>query len=158
MKIKPAADEYLEKAKELSEEESQRLSSRMRGKPARKLEDKKLSTLEALAIQLEIDDELLSEWRKNMFAIKEKEAKKAAKEGETKEKAAKQKAEKLNKEKGYTFCMIEHDMDFIGRLCDPVIVMAEGSVLFEGTVEAAKKDEKVIESYLGKGSKLKSEN
>jgi branched-chain amino acid transport system ATP-binding protein len=63
--------------------------------------------------------------------------------------------EKLNKEKGYTFCMIEHDMDFIGRLCDPVIVMAEGSVLFEGQVEDAKKDEKVIESYLGRGSKLK---
>ena len=63
--------------------------------------------------------------------------------------------EKLNKEKGYTFCMIEHDMDFIGRLCDPVIVMAEGSVLFEGTVEDAKRDEKVIESYLGRGSKLK---
>ena len=62
---------------------------------------------------------------------------------------------KLNKEKGYTFCMIEHDMDFIGRLCDPVIVMAEGSVLFEGTAEDAKKDEKVIESYLGRGSKLK---
>ena len=33
---------------------------------------------------------------------------------------------RLNKERGYTFCMIEHDMDFIGRLCDPVIVMAEG--------------------------------
>jgi branched-chain amino acid transport system ATP-binding protein len=63
--------------------------------------------------------------------------------------------EKLNKEKGYTFCMIEHDMEFIGRLCDPVIVMAEGSVLFEGSVEDAKKDEKVIESYLGRGSKLK---
>ena len=63
--------------------------------------------------------------------------------------------EKLNKEKGYTFCMIEHDMDFIGRLCDPVIVMAEGSVLFEGSVEDAKKDEKVIESYLGRGSKIK---
>ena len=62
---------------------------------------------------------------------------------------------RLNKEKGYTFCMIEHDMDFIGRLCDPVIVMAEGSVLFEGSVENAKKDEKVIESYLGRGSKLK---
>ena len=45
--------------------------------------------------------------------------------------------EKLNKEKGYTFCMIEHDMDFIGRLCDPVIVMAEGSVLFEGSVDDA---------------------
>ena len=63
--------------------------------------------------------------------------------------------QKLNKEKGYTFCMIEHDMDFIGRLCDPVIVMAEGSVLFEGSVDNAKKDEKVIESYLGRGSKLK---
>ena len=62
---------------------------------------------------------------------------------------------KLNKEEGYTFCMIEHDMEFISRLCDPVIVMAEGSVLFEGTAEEAKKDEKVIESYLGRGSKLK---
>ena len=66
--------------------------------------------------------------------------------------------EKLNKEKGYTFCMIEHDMNFIGRLCDPVIVMAEGSVLFEGSIEDAKKDEKVIESYLGRGSKLKDNN
>ena len=62
---------------------------------------------------------------------------------------------KLNKEQGYTFCMIEHDMEFISRLCDPVIVMAEGSVLFEGTAEEVKKDEKVIESYLGRGSKLK---
>jgi branched-chain amino acid transport system ATP-binding protein len=62
---------------------------------------------------------------------------------------------KLNMEEGYTFCMIEHDMEFISRLCDPVIVMAEGSVLFEGSVEDAKKDERVIESYLGRGSKLK---
>jgi hypothetical protein len=93
MKIKLADDEYLEKAKELSEDEAQRILSRMRGKPARKLEDKKLSRLEAIAIQLEIDDELLSEWRKNMFAIKENEAKKAAKEAEAKEKAEKQKSE-----------------------------------------------------------------
>ena len=66
--------------------------------------------------------------------------------------------ERLNKEKGYTFCMIEHDMDFISRLCDPVIVMAEGSVLFEGTSGEVKKNEKVIESYLGRGSKIKEEN
>ena len=66
--------------------------------------------------------------------------------------------QRLNKEKGYTFCMIEHDMDFIKRMCDPVIVMAEGSVLFEGTAEEAKKDEKVIESYLGRGSKIREEN
>ena len=62
---------------------------------------------------------------------------------------------RLNKEKGYTFCMIEHDMEFISRLCNPVIVMAEGSVLFEGTSDEVKKNEKVIESYLGKGSKLR---
>ena len=36
---------------------------------------------------------------------------------------------RLNKERGYTFCVIEHDMDFIGRLCNPVICMAEGRVL-----------------------------
>ena len=66
--------------------------------------------------------------------------------------------QRLNKEKGYTFCMIEHDMDFISRMCNPVIVMSEGSVLFEGSVEEAKKDEKVIESYLGRGSKLKDTN
>ena len=65
--------------------------------------------------------------------------------------------EKLNKEKGYTFCMIEHDMDFISRMCDPVIVMAEGSVLFEGKSEEVKKNEKVIESYLGK-STISKEN
>ena len=63
--------------------------------------------------------------------------------------------QRLNKEKGYTFCMIEHDMDFISRLCDPVIVMAEGSVLFEGTSDQVKSNEKVIESYLGRGSKNK---
>ena len=65
---------------------------------------------------------------------------------------------RLNKEKGYTFCMIEHDMEFISRLCNPVIVMAEGSVLFEGTSDEVKKNEKVIESYLGRGSKLKDKN
>ena len=60
---------------------------------------------------------------------------------------------RLNKEKGYTFCMIEHDMDFISRMCNPVIVMSEGSVLFEGTSEEVKKNEKVIESYLGRANK-----
>ena len=60
---------------------------------------------------------------------------------------------KLNKEKGYTFCMIEHDMDFISRMCDPVIVMSEGSVLFEGSSEQVKNNDKVIESYLGRAKK-----
>ncbi|MCJ8139435.1 ABC transporter ATP-binding protein [Falsirhodobacter halotolerans] len=62
---------------------------------------------------------------------------------------------RLNRERGYTFCVIEHDMDFIGRLCDPVIVMAAGSVLAEGTPEDILKNEAVIEAYLGTGLKNK---
>ena len=62
---------------------------------------------------------------------------------------------RLNQERGYTFCMIEHDMDFIGRLCDPVICMAEGHVLAEGTIAEIKANEQVIEAYLGTGLKNK---
>ena len=62
---------------------------------------------------------------------------------------------RLNKERGYTFCMIEHDMEFIGRLCNPVIVMAEGKVLTRGTIEEIKSNEQVIEAYLGTGRKNK---
>lgn len=62
---------------------------------------------------------------------------------------------RLNKERGYTFCMIEHDMEFIGRLCNPVIVMAEGKVLTKGTIEEIKSNEQVIEAYLGTGRKSK---
>jgi len=58
---------------------------------------------------------------------------------------------KLNQERGYTFCMIEHDMDFISRLCDPVIVMAEGTVLAQGTAAEVQANETVIEAYLGRG-------
>ena len=62
---------------------------------------------------------------------------------------------RLNKEKNYTFFVIEHDMDLIEKICDPVIVMAEGSVLFEGKFEDVKSNEEVIEAYLGKGIKVK---
>lgn len=62
---------------------------------------------------------------------------------------------RLNQERGYTFCVIEHDMDFIARLCDPVICMAEGKVLAQGTVDEVKNDERVIEAYLGTGLKNK---
>ena len=62
---------------------------------------------------------------------------------------------RLNRERGYTFCVIEHDMDFIGRLCDPVIVMAEGRVLAEGPAAHIMENEAVIEAYLGTGLKNK---
>ncbi|MCI5078399.1 ABC transporter ATP-binding protein [Oricola sp.] len=63
---------------------------------------------------------------------------------------------RLNRERGYTFCMIEHDMDFIGKLCDPVIVMAEGTVLAQGTADEVRNNEAVIEAYLGRGLKNKT--
>lgn len=62
---------------------------------------------------------------------------------------------RLNKERNYTFVVIEHDMDFIGRLCDPVICMAEGRVLAQGTLAEIKANEQVIEAYLGTGLKNK---
>ena len=62
---------------------------------------------------------------------------------------------RLNKERNYTFVVIEHDMDFIGRICDPVICMAEGKVLAEGTLDEIKSNEQVIEAYLGTGLKNK---
>ena len=60
---------------------------------------------------------------------------------------------RLNREMGYTFCMIEHDMEFIARMCDPVIVMAEGKVLASGKAEEIQSNEQVIEAYLGTGLK-----
>jgi len=62
---------------------------------------------------------------------------------------------RLNQERGYTFVVIEHDMEFIGRICDPVICMAEGKVLAEGTLDEIKANEHVIEAYLGTGLKNK---
>lgn len=62
---------------------------------------------------------------------------------------------KLNQERNYTFCLIEHDMEFVARLCDPVICMAEGAVLAEGTIDEVKNNEQVIEAYLGTGLKHK---
>ena len=63
---------------------------------------------------------------------------------------------KLNREKGYTFCMIEHDMEFIRRLCDPVICMAEGAVLAVGSAQEVQNNEEVIEAYLGRGLENKA--
>jgi ABC-type branched-subunit amino acid transport system ATPase component len=52
--------------------------------------------------------------------------------------------------RGISVLLIEHDMGFIARLCDPVIVMAEGRVLTEGTFAAVQTDARVREAYLGR--------
>lgn len=57
--------------------------------------------------------------------------------------------ERLNREQGLTFFVIEHDMDLIARLCDPVIVMAAGSVMVEGPMSEIRQNEAVIEAYFG---------
>ena len=69
---KTPSDEYLEIAKNLSKEETERLLSRTRSKLLRRMESEKITTLEVLAIQLEIEDEDLSEWREKMAEIRKK--------------------------------------------------------------------------------------
>ena len=52
--------------------------------------------------------------------------------------------------RGISVLLIEHDMGFIARLCDPVIVMAEGQVLTQGSFEDVRQDHRVREAYLGR--------
>lgn len=75
---------YAEKVKKLSKIESERLLSRMSGKLPRRLEKDKLSRDEALALQMELEDEQLQEWRKMMATLN----KKAESKDKPKEKAA----------------------------------------------------------------------
>jgi branched-chain amino acid transport system ATP-binding protein len=57
---------------------------------------------------------------------------------------------RLNREHGYTFCIIEHDMDLVARLCDPIIVLAEGRVLATGTMQQIRADPAVLDAYLSR--------
>lgn len=57
----------------------------------------------------------------------------------------------LNREQGLTFCLIEHDLDYVSKLCEEVIVMAEGRLLTRGSVDEVRNDERVIEAYFGGG-------
>jgi len=56
---------------------------------------------------------------------------------------------RLSLEKGITFLIIEHDMDLVMNLCNPIIVMSEGRKLSEGTPEEIRNDHRVLEAYLG---------
>lgn len=69
--MKGCEPEYLEKAKKLSKNERERLLSRMTGKLPRRLEKEKISPDEAIAIQLELEDEQLQDWRDRMNEIRE---------------------------------------------------------------------------------------
>jgi branched-chain amino acid transport system ATP-binding protein len=56
---------------------------------------------------------------------------------------------RMNRELGYTFFVIEHDMDLIGRLCDPVIVMAQGTKIAEGPMSEIRANPEIVEAYFG---------
>ena len=74
MKLKQASQEYLDKAAALSMEEAERMFARMHGKLARKFEREKIPSLEAVALQLQIEDEELQEWRQRWAELGEREA------------------------------------------------------------------------------------
>ncbi len=56
---------------------------------------------------------------------------------------------RMNEELGYTFFVIEHDMDLIAELCNPVIVLAQGEVIGEGQMAELRRDPQIIEAYFG---------
>lgn len=70
--MREPVDAYLKKASQLTKEETERLLARMRSKLMRRLEDKKMSVQEVVAIQLAIEDEELQEWRIRMTEIRKK--------------------------------------------------------------------------------------
>jgi branched-chain amino acid transport system ATP-binding protein len=57
--------------------------------------------------------------------------------------------QRMNRDLGYTFFVIEHDMDLISQLCDPVIVMAEGRVIAEGPMAEIRARPEIIDAYFG---------
>lgn len=59
-----------------------------------------------------------------------------------------EKIETLNQQ-GKTFVIIEHDMDFVMRHCDPIIALAQGKVVFEGTAAEAQSNTVLLDAYLG---------
>jgi ABC-type branched-subunit amino acid transport system ATPase component len=51
--------------------------------------------------------------------------------------------------RGITFLVIEHNMDMVMSLCDPILVMAEGRLIAEGRAADIVADRRVVEAYLG---------
>lgn len=87
MKNKSANQEYLDKAQLLTNDEAERVLSRMSGKLPRRLEKDKLTQEEAIGFQLELEDDQLNEWREKMAKIRDKEVENSAEKSKTKAKS-----------------------------------------------------------------------
>ncbi|MBF6605128.1 MAG: ABC transporter ATP-binding protein [Chloroflexi bacterium] len=52
------------------------------------------------------------------------------------------------RDEGLTMLMVEHELSIVDRLCDPVVVMAQGRIIAEGTMAEVRRNEQVLEAYL----------
>lgn len=84
--------DYIEKAKRLSKEQRERVLSRMDGKLPKRFLKQKITEIEAVAQQLALEDEQLTEWRERMSELREKEEK-AKRKSEEKQAKSKEKNE-----------------------------------------------------------------
>jgi len=74
-KVKAPSERYLAQARALTKLEAERLLSRLRGRFSRRLEDKRLTRIEVLALQLEYEDEELEQWRSRVAEIRKRSEK-----------------------------------------------------------------------------------
>ena len=60
--------------------------------------------------------------------------------------------------RGITLLLVDHDMPFVNSLCEQVSVMNFGQLIYDGPISDLKKDEKVLEAYLGMDEKSERSN